>query len=152
MKKIFKVLGRPFKPFFNFSTFLGLKELKGSYENVASLTKETFARKKPEDYVQETFEEAMKRLNLKEEDIALKQKGFLTMSICYLSIATLLMVYMVYLFFTGVLLGTFISFILIVVALSFCYREHFWYTQMHHRRLGLTFQDWKAYTFSGSKK
>lgn len=152
MNKFFRNLGRPFKPFLNFSTFLGLKELKGSYQNIADLTKSTFTRKKPEEYVQETFEEAIARLGLTEQDVALKKRNFLTMAICYLAIAGALFLYMLYLLFTGVFLGTFIAFILIIVALSFSYREHFWYTQMEHRRLGLTFQDWRTYTFSKKKK
>lgn len=152
MKKIFRVLGRPFKPFFSFSTFLGLKELKGSYQNLSGMTKELI---KPEDkaaIVQETFEEAKARFNLSEQDLMERQKSFLRTSMGYLAGAVLMLGYMLYLLFTSVFLGVFIAFVLIFVALAFAYKEHFWYTQMRHRRLGLTFRDWKNYTFGGGNK
>lgn len=152
MKKIFKAMGRPFKPFLNFSTFLGVKELKGSYENLTGMAKGVTKQQKKEDIIQETFEQAQARLALSEQDLINRKKSFFQMSICYFIMAVLLFAYMFYLAFTGVVLGVFISFVLVIVALAFSYREHFWYTQMQHRRLGLTFKDWKAYTFGGRKK
>lgn len=152
MKKIFSTLGRPFRPFFNFSLFLGLKELKGSYQNLSGMTKEAIKPVEKSAIVQETFEEAKSRFNLSEEDIAKRQQSFFRTSIGYLIGAVFLLGYLLFLLFTGVFLGVFIAFVLIFVALAFAYKEHFWYTQMRHRRLGLTFRDWRNYTFSGRNK
>jgi hypothetical protein len=150
--KIFRLLGAPFRPFLKFSTFLGLKEIKGSYQNMSGMAKELIKPDEKPAIINETFEEAKARLNLSEQDLAQRQKSFLRTSIGYLVGAVLLVGYMLYLLFTGVLMGVFIAFVLVFVALAFGYKEHFWYTQMRHRRLGLTFRDWKNYTFSGRNK
>ncbi len=73
------------------------------------------------------------------------------MALLYFAIAVGLFVYTIVLLSSYVFLGSLVSLILVVVALALAYREHFWFTQMKHRRLGLKFQDWLDYTFRGKK-
>ncbi|MDF3054637.1 MAG: icmV [Gammaproteobacteria bacterium] len=152
MKKIFRALGRPFKPFVNIPTFLGWKELKSSYQNLSGMTKAAITPVQKEAAVQESFEEAKARLGLSEQDLINKRKEFLKMSVFYLVMAVGLFIYLIYLLFTGVFLGVFVAAVLVFVALAFAYREHFWYVQMSQRTLGLTFKDWRNYTFSRGNK
>jgi intracellular multiplication protein IcmV len=152
VKKVFRAIGAPFKPFLNFSAFVGYKGLKGSVQNLTGMVKDATAKPSLENIPKETFEEAVIRLNLSEQDLTDRQKSFFRMSLFYVLLAVFLFAYLIYLLVSGVLLGVFISAVLVLVSLAFSYREHFWYTQMAHRRLGLTYQDWKAYTFGGRKK
>lgn len=156
MKKTVSSIGRILFPFRNIKAnckrMLGWDQLKGSASNAYSAARDVWDRDKHRKTVrQETFEQAVARLKLSESDLARRQKSFFRTSLLFLSIAVLVFLYAVNLFLSGLLLATFISLVLVAMALALAYRDHFWYTQMKHRRLGLTFKNWVDYTFRGSK-
>lgn len=151
MKKFFRNLGGLLLPIGRVKRGLGLGELKKSYSSLASDAKEMFTHDKNKHVTKETFEEAIARYNLTEEDIASRKKNLLVSSLFYAGIAVALFCYTLYLLFSGVLLGSFIGLVLTAMALGLGFRDHFWYTQIKQRRLGLSVREWFDYSFRGKK-
>ncbi len=151
MKKLLKGIGRTFFPFRNPKRMVGWDQLKDSFDSyVRDPAKEIWDRKNKK-VIKETFQEAITRLDMSEDMIIQRKKSFLKTALFFMGIAVILFIYTVYLLFSGLFLGTFISGILVVIALALAFRDHFWYTQMTQRRLGLSFKEWVDYT-RGSKK
>ncbi len=71
--KPFKFMGKAFKPFVNFPQWMGWKQINASSRDLKDLAKAVFRIKleKTEDGkpVEETFEQAMARLNITEEQL-----------------------------------------------------------------------------------
>lgn len=128
------------KRFVDVSTWLGTAEIKRNTGNVKQLAKMLFTVKKPE--VKETFEEAVRRYNLSEKDIEQKQKHYLVTSLLCLAMMLAIISYTIYLFRTGDFMSFVMSLMVCFLAFAFFFREHFWYTQIKHRRLGFTFSEW----------
>lgn len=128
------------KRFVDVSTWLGTAEIKRNTGNLKQLAKMLFTVKKPE--VKETFEEAMKRYNLTETDVELKQKHYLVTSIICFMILLGILFYTAYLYSAGYYMSFVMSAMVSLLAFAFFFKEHFWYTQIKHRRLGFTFFEW----------
>jgi|TARA_B110000459_G_C16611421_1_gene496380 hypothetical protein len=128
------------KRFVDVSTWLGTAEIKRNTGNLKQLAKMLFTVQKPE--VKETFEEAVQRFNLTEKDIELKKKHYLiTSSLCF-AIFILIMTYTIHLFIIAHYMSCAMSAMVCLLSLAFFFKEHFWYTQIKHRRLGFTFFQW----------
>ncbi|MFT3742019.1 MAG: type IVB secretion system protein IcmV [Gammaproteobacteria bacterium] len=155
MKKTLSGIGKVFFPFRNFKAntkrMLGWDQLKGSASNTYTSVREIWSRKKSAPSRKETFTEAVARLKLTEQDLIERRKSFFKTSLLFLGIAIALFVYTISLVFSKLILGSFIGLILVIMALALAYRDHFWYTQMKHRRLGLSFKDWFNYTFGETR-
>lgn len=152
--KITKMIGRIggiFIPFRNIKKLVGWNQFKESTQNIGESAVNIFNIKKKTEVVKETYEQAVKRLNLSQEDIEKRKGNFFKTAILYLVIAAILFVYALNLLFSGMFLATLIALVLIVMAVALAYREHFWYTQMKQQRLGLSFKEWFGYTFKRSK-
>jgi intracellular multiplication protein IcmV len=92
----------------------------------------------------ETFEEAVKRLSLTEEDIKSSENlywfyaagfGIIGLGITILAIIFLLQ---------GAFLGFLLALAVASLVLSQAFRYHFWYFQIKHHKLGCTFEEWRA--------
>lgn len=149
---IIRRAGRIIWPFSNIKRMVGWDHLKNSYKGLFASVKAMGARPNPANVVKETFDEAVQRLNLSEENIVAKTKSFFITAIVFVIIAVALFIYALDLLFSGHILATIIDLILVVLALSLALRDHFWHTQMKQRRLGLTLREWFNYTFKGVKK
>ena len=100
----------------------------------------------------ESFEAAVKRLKLSEVDIQAKQKQFLMVSYCYIIVTSLVFFYFLYLLLSGSFRGALAAFGITCLGLAFSFSKHFWYIQMKHRRLGLSFRQWRQLAFQRSSK
>ncbi len=153
--KVTRALGRIggiFLPFRNFKKMVGWQQLKENYQNVGMSAIEVLRHKKSENVIKESFDEAVRRLNLTPEKLESRKKTLFWTAILYSVIGVGLFAYAVKLLLSGMFLATLIALILVVIALALAYREHFWYVQMKHQRLGISFKDWFGYTFRGIKK
>lgn len=122
--------------------WLNTKDHKKNLNYISSSFKETFI---PNTNLsnQETFEQAMQRLNLTEQDILERKKEFFKLFFISLIISLLLFIYTMlitinYRSFYGFILGTSLSFL----SLTKTFKYHFWLTQINKRKLGLTFKEW----------
>lgn len=130
------------KTFFNPLGWLGYDMLKAQLRLSKDVLKESFTP--PEATRKETFEEAMQRLNLNDEDVEQTAKRFFMFSIIFVVGGAATLGFSLYLLLN---VGTFAGFILgIVSAILFgvyAFRYNFWYFQIKHRKLGCTFEEWR---------
>ncbi len=91
----------------------------------------------------ETFEQAVERLQLTEEDLTTRKKEFFKLFIIFLSCSILLFTYtMVITIKYKNLYGFFLGIGLTILGLSNTFKYHFWLTQINKKKLGLTFKEW----------
>jgi len=128
---------------FNFrvTRWLGLDSLKDNTKGVANTAKAVFT---PEEAEQsESFEEALKRLNITEQELESRRQEFTKLLIIYVILGIVIFGYSLYIAISfGNLLGFFMGLALTVFALSYAFRYHFWIYQIKHKKLGSTFRDW----------
>lgn len=137
-------IGRGIKNFakeqVNAPKWAGLDFLSYSITGVVNLTKSLVIPKKAT--YQETFEEAVARLNLTEEDIAKRLKQFQLMKLLFVALAAFITAYFFVLLFDGSITGCIICLAVLMITFSQFFRYSFWAYQMQQRRLGCTFQEW----------
>ena len=90
----------------------------------------------------ETFEEAIKRQNLSENDLNTRARSLYLLSIFMLIIALLFLGYGVYQLIWGNLLAGLLAIIFMVLAATFAFRYNFWHFQIKTRKLGCTVREW----------
>lgn len=130
-----------------FKSFVDVKKWV-SYDEVKSNTKNTWGllrrllRYDVSKVRNETYEEAVGRLGLNQEQIAKRQQVFLYSMLIYGAFALVFFSYFVYLIFNLRLLASIIMLILVFLMLLATYRESFWYMQMRKKKLGCNFKEW----------
>ncbi|MAZ44742.1 MAG: hypothetical protein CMF48_06175 [Legionellales bacterium] len=133
-----RVLGRIFD--YRVDKWIGYEYLKGTFQKTYDIGKDVFT---PEQAThQETFKEAINRLQLTEADIQKRVKEFWMLLIFYLLLAFAILAYAMYMAFQGAVLATIMSFSLSFYCASQCFRYHFWLFQIKHRKLGCTLKEW----------
>lgn len=147
--KIVRGLGKAFKPLVNFPAWMGWKQLSQTGKDISSNAKELLTPQKATR--QETFDAAVRRLGLSEQDIQQRMKAFKKMALLYSVIALGLAGYCIYLVIFAHVAAAFLTLILVTLALTLAFREHFWYFQMKNRRLGCTIKDWLNSLWRGAK-
>jgi len=121
-----------------------IDEIKNSTQVIINSIKRLFTRDVPER--SETFEEAITRLGLSEEDVRQTIRNYSFYARIFLLIGIALFCYAFYLLFayfsiTGCLIA--------LAATGFClvqfFRYDFWVYQMKQRKLGISFSEWKKH-------
>lgn len=141
--------GKIVKPFVNVPHWMGLSQIISQGKWIGRLAKDLTSTSKQTSITSETFDEAVNRYHLSEEELQRRQQNFLLLSIIYLIFAITVLIYVIYLVFYGTFLGCLMGLSVFVLALAFAFREHFHYFQMKERRLGCTLKDWVAYILRG---
>lgn len=99
----------------------------------------------------ESFNTAVKKLDLTDEDLLLKQKSLLNLSRLMLFVALVILLYTGYQLFYGSYSAAIVSFIIMLLAVTFAFRYHFWYFQIKQKKLGCTFHEWFRQGLLGEK-
>lgn len=129
------------KTYFNPRAWLGYDYLKFQTLFLSSYIKAVFA--KPIPAIEETFEEAMQRLNLTESDIQTTMQNFFIYSIVFLSLGIATLLFSFYLLISdSAILGWILGMAITSLLLTQAFRYHFWYFQMKFRKLGCTYAEW----------
>ncbi len=130
------------KTFLNPREWIGYDAIKDQTKTIWDILKALFTPAKPER--EETFEQAMQRLELTEADVKTRGQtyfiyalSFLLLSIIAFFVDCYLLIY--YHIISGFFLGLAVTLLLATQA----FRFHFWYFQIKHRKLGCTFQEWR---------
>lgn len=135
-----KVLGQVVN--FKVQDWIDAKYHKNFFTFIGNYSKSLFT-KNPIITKQETFEEAIKRLNLSEEDLIKRKKEFSKLFSISLIVSVGLFSYTM---FITIKYSNFYSFILgasvTAMSLANTFKYHFWLTQINKRKLGLSFQEW----------
>lgn len=90
----------------------------------------------------ETFDEAMDRLGLNEDDLAQRKKEWTQLYISFLIIGLTIIGYGAFMLFKGHPWVTLISAFLCMYAFGQAFRFHFWLFQLKNRRLGCSVKEW----------
>lgn len=144
----FRGVGRVVKPLVNIPKWMSAKQITKDASYISQMAKQVFTPQKAE--VEETFEEALQRLNLTEIDIRDRRKEFTRLSCFFLAVFVLLIGYVIYLVLdsTGEVSwrAILLSIVVCLIALVQFFRFHFWLYQIKKRKLGCGF---KEYLFGG---
>lgn len=129
--------------FFDVPRWVNVKQYVETNKTLYTKIKDSFRVARP--MREETFEAAMQRLKLSEQDLNERMPANQRALTILLSFVIALCLYGFYLMFTGAIAGTLV--ILAVIALSSvrAFQYSFWNFQIKHRKLGCSFKEW----FSG---
>lgn len=136
---------------FNPKKWVGYDHIKHDAKVVGKLAKRAFSSGDADSIRKESFEEAMKRLNLSEKDIQERIKKAKDAVFIFLLMGGALLAYMVYQWVTGHFLSGFTCLILSLVVFVHAFREHFNAYQMRQRQLGCSYKAWLKSLVKGSK-
>ncbi len=126
----------------------------GIFMSVFGMVKDIFLTvfmpwKKGEPGETESYEEAIKRLNLTQEDLDDRKKMFTQQTILYMTAALLVLAYGVYLAFQQQIISMVVAFMVAGLALSYAFRSHFWLFQIKQKKLGCTFKEYLDSSLKG---
>ncbi len=108
--------------------------IKDGFKNV--FTKEQAERT-------ETFDEAMQRLELTEQDLENRTTEFTRLFIIFILMSVAIFCYSIFISIKFSNIGGFFMGLAITVyCLTHAFRYHFWLFQIKHRKLGCTFKQW----------
>lgn len=138
------------KPFFNFKGWFGWEQIKEGGSTVQEIIRKLFVPSQPK--IEESFEEALERLQLTEEDIQQRKKMFGYFCLFFFISACCLLAYALYLLLTGSVAAGLASIGLSALLLGQAFRYHFWLFQIRSRRLGCSFGEWFWYGLLGIKE
>lgn len=129
------------KTFFNPSGWLGYNFLKAQFRITKDLLKDTFTPATPQR--KETFQQAVKRLNLTEEDIKQREQNYLLYALFLAACGIVAFIFSGYLvFYYGSISGLILGLGATALFFVYAFRYHFWYFQTKNRKLGCTFDEW----------
>jgi intracellular multiplication protein IcmV len=143
IKDVFKVNR---KTFFDPRTWLGYDFVKENTRTLWGAFRDVFSPAKIAPLQGETFEEAVKRLALSEPTIHEIGQTYCGYAIFFLVLAIGVAAFSLYLLVDGYLLDFFIGLAVTSLLLSQAFKNHFWYFQIKHRKLGCTFAEWRRGT------
>ncbi|KTC76053.1 intracellular multiplication protein IcmV [Legionella birminghamensis] len=99
----------------------------------------------------ESFKQAVRELHIDDAELLARQKGLYRLSIIMVIAAVFMFGYAGYHVFYGSLKAVLISLVVMLIALALAFRYHFWYYQIKHRRLGVSFKEWYRKGLLGEK-
>lgn len=136
-----------FKPFVNVHEWLGLRNLAMMTRGLVTTISAVFSPRKIERT--ESFEEAIKRLNLTPQDLKEKQNSFFKIALSMGALGAICLIYMLYLLWSGFLGAGLIAFVVALIIFAYAFRFHFWYFQLKNKKLGCTVKEWLDAKVSG---
>ncbi len=131
------------KPFLDFPTWMGAKDIKANTAMLFSAIKTIFTYNKPSQ--KETFAAAMIRLGLTENDLVQSSKQYKYMAVIYLGLAIITLLYAIFLLVKQHYLGGVPALCITLLFLVLAFRNHFWFFQIRQRKLGCTVREWFNY-------
>ena len=144
---------------FNFKEWLGARMLQQStgvvrdiYKNFRSVSATPSPGLRDVPMQQQSFAEVMARNGITEEELKRIQQRTKILLKIYGFCFVVVLAYSIFLIARGYYEASLFSFVLLLVLLSFMFREHFNYFQMKERRLGCSFKDWFTALFRGNAK
>lgn len=130
------------KTFFNPSQWLDWDAIKEQNRTVIDIIRSLFTPPRP--LQEESFEQAMGRLGLTEEDVSHIATNYHSYALIFVLLSLVVFIYSLYLLFRyAAILDMLIGIGVIGLFLSQAFKYDFWALQMRRRQLGLTFKDWK---------
>jgi intracellular multiplication protein IcmV len=130
----------PRKPWFNVRAWVGWDGISEGAKTIKTLASSLFVP--AESTRTESFEDALARLQLTDDDILKQSKNFKRLFILFFIATIGLFVYAFTMLMTHAYVASLASFGLTALLFAQTFRYHFWWFQMKHRRLGCSFKEW----------
>lgn len=99
-----------------------------------------------------SFEDAVKALQLTDEDLQSKAKSLKRLCVFMIGLGLCFYGYGMYQLIYGGVLGVVLSVILMLISFALAFRYHFWYFQIVHRKLGCKITEWFKESFMGDNQ
>jgi intracellular multiplication protein IcmV len=138
IKDIFKI---SFKTFVDPASWLGYGLLKSHTKVTWDLVRDVFIPAKPEH--EESFAEAMQRLNVSEADLVNLQRLHRYYIGLFLTLGAALLILFFYWLTHASFSGAVLSLAVSGLFFSQAFKYHFQLFQIKHRKLGCTFKEWR---------
>ena len=120
--------------------WLGASYIKNSVGQTIANTKTMFIPERADR--QESFSDALQRLNITEADLKTRESEFLRLFAVHFLLAIGLFCYALFLFYSGNWGGGCMTLCLVLYPLALAFRFHFWLFQIRQRKLGCTIKEW----------
>ncbi len=140
MKPIRNTLGFIGRSFLPIRSALCVDEAKESIGTFKKIVKDVYKRPRAERI--ETFEEALVRLSLTEEDVKERYRDYQHLFYLFSFVASGLFFYSFYMLFLGFFNGFILSLAVCLLAALQAFKRHFWMFQVKKRKLGCTLLEW----------
>ena len=147
VRGFFGFIGRHF---LNVRRWVSYDFLKSSGQDVYRVGRQVF--KAPTIEKPETFNEAMSRLKLSEDDLKARYDSCRNTFVVFLVFASMLALYTLYLLFHGVVMGAILALALTVLIGLHAFKYHFWMFQIKNKKLGCSFTEWKSSKVNNNNK
>lgn len=128
------------RTFFNLPRWINVKQYRETNKTLVEKVKDTF--RIAQAHREETFEQAMQRLQVTEKD--LQERMVANQRALYIILAFIgfLCLYVIYLLFHGAFLGVVLALAVIALSAVRAFQYSFWNFQIKHKKLGCSFSDW----------
>lgn len=138
------------KPAIDVPKWIDYQQLVKNNRSVFAFIKKFFV---PEQATtQESFEEALLRLNLTPADLVQRSKEFTRLMWIWIFLLLVSISYSIYLFHIHAFRGFYPCLGISIIILTQIFRYHFWLFQIKQRHLGCSFRDWLNGQFFTRKK
>lgn len=124
------------------SDWMGVWMLVGVFKLIRDIVTSIFFPWKKEKGEAETYEEAVARMKLSDDDLEERKRMFVTQVWLYLGAGIGVIAYGVWLAFQGYIIEMLLAFLVAGLSFAYAFRSHFWLFQMKQKKLGCT---WKEY-------
>lgn len=136
----FSRTGKILKPLVNFPKWMGLKRIKEDASFIKTVAKQMVTPQKATRT--ETFDEALKRLDLSEAQLVERYQALRRIFFIYVLIALPILAYALYLYSEGSWHGQLLITVVLLMVVAQAFRYNFWMFQLRQRRLGCSFREW----------
>lgn len=126
--------------FFDIPRWIGVKRYVDTNKLLYSKVKDSFQVAKAQRT--ETFEAAMQRLQLTEQDLKERAASITRALTVMLIFIGLLCIYGIYLIFTGAIAGALVTLAVIALSSARAFQYSFWNFQIKNKTLGCSFSSW----------
>lgn len=120
--------------------WMSFESLKENTRSTTSLVRDVFTPEQATHH--ETFEQAMARLKLTENDLNQRVKEFTRLFIFFTGLGLCIIGYALYMAFTYRYMVSIISLCIASYVFAQAFRFHFWLFQIKNRKLGCTMKEW----------
>lgn len=120
--------------------WLSVDYLKETTGHIKAILDDVFIPKRAR--YSETFDEAVRRLSLTNEDLQKQKTDFTRLFYFFVILSFAIISYGLYLAVKGSFVAALIAFCLSFYSFSQAFRFHFWLFQLKHRKLGCTLKEW----------
>ncbi|WP_133130946.1 type IVB secretion system protein IcmV [Legionella yabuuchiae] len=148
-KKSFKRTRNLIKRIFNVRAWSDWDRMKNFTDYLVKGFKRIFIPNSTEKV--ESFDAVKTKMNLSDEDLLIRQKSLLRLSIMMVVVSTLIMMYSLYHLFLLNIAAFLLSFVVSMLALMLAFRYHYWHYLIKERKLNCSLNEWYRQGLLGEK-